>query len=74
MAESDVGEIFLPGRSAKLESAFSELPGAVVDLRYGWDLASAGWSTGVLEDVTCRASRVGDRFASKSKVLTLDQR
>ena len=29
------------GRSAKLESAFSELPGAVVDLRYGWDLASA---------------------------------
>ena len=33
---SDVGR-----RSAKLESAFSELPGAVVDLRYGWDLASA---------------------------------
>ena len=41
VAESDVGEIFLPGRSAKLGSAFSELPGAVVDLRYGWDLASA---------------------------------
>ena len=39
VAESDVGEIFLPGRSAKLGSAFSELP--VVDLRYGWDLASA---------------------------------
>ena len=41
VAESDVGEMFLPGRSAKLVSAFSELPGAVVDLRYGWDLASA---------------------------------
>ena len=41
VAESDVGEIFLPGRSAKLGSAFSELPGAVVDLRFGWDLASA---------------------------------
>ena len=41
VAESDVGEIFLTGRSAKLRSAFSELPGAVVDLRYGWDLASA---------------------------------
>ena len=41
VAEPDVGEIFLPGRSAKLGSAFSELPGAVVDLRYGWDLASA---------------------------------
>ena len=39
--ESDVGEIFLPGRSAKLGTAFSELPGAVVQLRYGWDLASA---------------------------------
>ena len=39
--ESDVGEIFLPGRSAKMGSAFSELPGAVVDLRFGWDLASA---------------------------------
>ena len=37
----DVGEIFLPGRSAKLGSAFSELPGAVVNLRFGWDLASA---------------------------------
>ena len=33
VVESDVGEIFLPGRSAKLGSAFSELPGAVVDLR-----------------------------------------
>ena len=31
----------MPGRSAKLGSAFSELPAAVVDLRYGWDLASA---------------------------------
>ena len=41
VAESDVGEIFLPGRSAKHGSAFSELPGAVVDLRYGRDLASA---------------------------------
>ena len=40
VAESD-GEIFLPGRSAKLGSAFSELPGAVVDFPYGWDLASA---------------------------------
>ena len=67
VAESDVGEIFLPGRSAKLESAFSELPGAVVDLRYSW-------STGVLEDVTCRASRVGDRIAAESKAFTLDQR
>ena len=35
------GRFFLPGRSAKLGSAFSEIPGAVVDLRYGWDLASA---------------------------------
>ena len=41
VAEADVGEIFLPGRPAKLGSAFSELPGAFVDLRYGWDLASA---------------------------------
>ena len=41
VAESDVGEMFLPGLPAKLESAFSELPGAVVDLRFGWDLASA---------------------------------
>ena len=41
VAESDVGEMFLPGRSAKLGSAFRELLGAVVDLRYGWDLASA---------------------------------
>ena len=41
VADSDVGEIFLPGRSAKLGSAFSEPPGTVVDLRYGWDLASA---------------------------------
>ena len=41
VAESDVGEIFLPGRSAKLGSAFGELPGAVVDLRFVWDLASA---------------------------------
>ena len=32
------------------------------------------WSTGVLEDVTCRASRVGDRIAAKSKSFTLDQR
>ena len=41
VAESDVREIFLLGRSAKLGSVFSELPGAVVDLRFGWDLASA---------------------------------
>ena len=41
VAESDVGEIFLPWRSAKFGSAFSELPGAGVDLRCGWDLASA---------------------------------
>ena len=41
VAESDVGEIFSLGRSAKLGSAFSELPGAVVEMRYGWDLASA---------------------------------
>ena len=41
MAESDVWEIFLLGRSAKLGNTFSELPGAVVDLRFGWDLASA---------------------------------
>ena len=41
LAEADVGEIFLPGRSAKLGSACSELPGAVVDLRCGWDLESA---------------------------------
>ena len=41
VAEPDVEEIFLPGRSAKLGNAFSELPAAVVDLRYGWDLASA---------------------------------
>ena len=41
VAESYIGEVLLPGRSAKLESAFSELPGAVVDLRHGWDLASA---------------------------------
>ena len=41
VAASDVGDIFLSGCSAKLGSAFSELPGAVVDLRYGWDLASA---------------------------------
>ena len=40
VAESDVGKMFLPGRSAKLVSASSELPGAVVDLRYGLDLAS----------------------------------
>ena len=33
VTESDIGEIFLPGSSAKLGSAFSELPGAVVDLR-----------------------------------------
>ena len=41
--------MFLPGRSAKLGSAFSELPGAVVDLRFGWDLPSAAgqecWKT-----------------------------
>ena len=41
VAKLDVGEIFLPGRSAMLGSAFSEIPGAVVDLRYGWDLALA---------------------------------
>ena len=41
VAESDVGEMFLPGRSAKLASAFSELPRAVVDPRYAWDLALA---------------------------------
>ena len=41
VAESDVGEIFLPGRSAKLGSAFNELPDVVVELRCGWDLASA---------------------------------
>ena len=70
MAESDVGEIFLPGRSAKL--AFSELPCAVVDLRHGWDLGPGlgGQATGVLEDVTCRASRVGDRITAESKAFT----
>ena len=41
VAESDVGKIFFPRRSAKLGSAFSELQGAVVDLPYGWHLASA---------------------------------
>ena len=30
-------------------------------------LGLGSWSTGVLEDVTCRASRVGDRFAAESK-------
>ena len=45
VAESDVEEIFLPGRS-----------------------------TGVLEDVTCIASRVDDRIAAESKAFTLDQR
>ena len=71
VAESDVGEIFLPGRSAKLGSAFSELPGAVVDLRF---LGFGSWSTGLLEDVTCRAFRVGDWIAAESKAFTLDQR
>ena len=37
-------------------------------------LGFGGWSTGVLEDVACRASRVGDRFAAESKAFTLDQR
>ena len=55
VAETDVGEIFLSGRSAKLGSAFSELPGAM-------GLGLGSWSTGVLEHVTCRTSRVGDRF------------
>ena len=31
-------------------------------------------STGVLEDVTCRTSRVGDWIASESNAFTLDQR
>ena len=29
-----------------------------------------GWSTGVLEDVACRASRVGDRIAAEAKAIT----
>ena len=33
-----------------------------------------GLSTGVLEDVTCRPSRVGDRITAESKALTLNQR
>ena len=33
-----------------------------------------GQSTGVLKDVTCRASRVGDCFAAVSKAFTLGQR
>ena len=33
-----------------------------------------GGSTGVLEDVACRASRVGDRITAESKAFTLDQR
>ena len=49
VAESDVQEVFLPERSAKLGIALSELPGATVDLRCGWDLTSAGrqecWKT-----------------------------
>ena len=35
VAESDVGEMFMPGRSATLGSALSELTGAVVDFRFG---------------------------------------
>ena len=68
VAEAHIGEIFLPGRSAKLESAFSDLPGAVVDLRYGWDLAAAGrqecWRTLHAE------SSVGDWIAAEWKALT----
>ena len=74
VAESDVGEIFLPGRSANLGSAFSELPGCSCGLAVWMGFGFGSWSTGVLEDVTCRTSRVGDWIASESKTFTLDQR
>ena len=72
VAESDVGEIFLPGRSGKLGSAFSGLPGALVDLRYdGSCCRLVDRSAGRL---SCRASRVADWIAAESKAFTLDQR
>ena len=73
VAESDVGEIFLPGRSAKLGSIqIAPRFGCGPTVWVGPGLG--GWSTGVLEDVTCRASRIGDRIAAESKSCTLDQR
>ena len=68
VAEPDVGEICLPGRSAKLVSAFSELPGAVVDLRYGWDLASAAGRQ------ECWRTLLAERPELVIGPLTLDQR
>ena len=41
VAESDIGGDILAWAFGEVGSTFSELPGAVVDPRYGWDLASA---------------------------------
>ena len=61
-------------RSSKLGSAFSELPGAVVDLRYGWELASTAgrqecWRTSHAERPVLV---IGS--PPESKAFSLDQR
>ena len=66
VAESDVGGDFLARTFGEVGERIQRAP------RCG--CGPSVWSIGVLEDVTCRASRVGDRIAAEPKAFTLDQR
>ena len=74
VAESDVGEIFCQGVRRRGGERLQRAPRCGRGPTVWMGRGLGGWSTGVLEDVTCRASRVGDRIAAEAKAFTLDQR
>ena len=69
-----LGRIFLPGLSAKLGSAFRELPGAVVDLRYGGPGPSAAGRQECGRTLHAERPEFGDWIAAEYMALALGQR
>ena len=74
VAESDVGEIFLAWAFGEIGVCIQRAPRCGCGFAVWMGLGFGSWSTGVLEDVTCRTSRVADWIASDSKTFSLDQR
>ena len=65
---------FLPSAFGEVGERIQRAPRCGCGLAVWMGLGLGSWSTGVLEDVSCRASRVGDRITAESRAFTLDQR
>ncbi len=74
VAESDCRGDFLAWAFGEIGECIQRAPRCGCRFAVWMGLGFGSWTTGVLEDVTCRTSRVGDWIASDSKTFSLEQR